>query len=351
MKKIVILFAAVLPVLWSCSKKADKPFIDYRGVILCNEELFDTDTSVYNWIDTLKMYDMNTVSLYAEFADHGTPEYLEKVRILEENGFAVENQTHGMSWLLPRDLFAEHPEYFRVNKDGERVSDYNGCPSCPEALAVVRANAKILGSRFTPTNHRYYFWMHDGGDKCHCEKCENMNLADQALLFENAMIAGLREIDPEAKLAHLAYDNTTPAPICVKPAEGIFLEYAPIDRCHERPLTDLEAGWAARPRWKNGDYVQMLYDNLKVFDADEAMILDYWIDDSLFSNWHKPQTEVYWDDEVFLADLEFYTSLGIHMFTTYGVYIDADYKKMFDDVSCVSKYCAGLRDFAPSKNR
>lgn len=345
-KLAMIALSALLLVSCGTGKSDDDHFFQLRGIVLAWEDVV-ADPSVIDWLGTMKETGMNTISIFGH--DYQSPEYAELKQKCIDMGFGFEYEEHGMTWMLPRDLFAEHPEYFRMNEEGERVPDYNGCPSNPEALRIVYENVKKMAQIYAPSNHRYYFWLHDGGGKCHCPECEHMNLADQGLLFENAMIKGLREIDPEAMLAHLAYDKTSPAPTCVKPAEGIFLEYAPIDRCHERPLTDSEARWADRPRWNNGEYVQMLKDNLEVFGAENAQILEYWLDDSLFSMWTKPQSPVRWNKEVFDADLELYASLGIRNITCYGAWIDDYYAKTYGDISFIEYYGKALRDYKPSK--
>ncbi len=133
------------------------------------------------------------------------------------------------------------------------------------------------------------------------------------------------------------------------PAEGVFLEYAPIDRCHERPLTDSLACWSERTSWCNGDYCKMLRDNLEVFGAENAQVLEYWLDASMFSRWKKPQKPVNWDKDVFDADLRMYAELGIRNITCYGAWIDDNYVKTFGDVSFIRYYGEALRDYRPEK--
>lgn len=346
-KHLMIMMVASL-LLFSCGqgKKNSEPYFQLRGICVAWDDV-TADPSIIDWLGMMKETGMNTISVFGK--DYQSPEYYELKQKIIDMGIDFEYEEHGMTWMLPRELFAEHPEYFRMNEKGERVPDYNGCPSSPGALQVVYENVKKMEAKYRPSNHKYYFWLNDGGDKCHCPECEKMNLADQGLLFENAMIKGLREVDPEAMLAHLAYDKTSPAPTCVKPAEGIFLEYAPIDRCHERPLTDSTARWVDRPRWCNGEYLQMLKDNLAWFGAENAQILEYWLDDSLFSMWTKPQKPVRWSKEVFDADLELYASLGIRNITCYGAWIDDYYVKTYGDISFVKYYGKSLRDYRPKK--
>ena len=340
---IIVSIAALLSVSCGADRKvSDDSYFQLRGICMEWEDV-TSDPEIIDWLGLMKETGMNTISVSSRDCLSG--EYAELKQKCIDLGFDFEYEMHGMTRLLPRELFAEHPEYFRMDGNGERVPDYNCCPSNPEALAVIRSNVKGLADMFAPTNHRYYFWLHDGGDKCHCPECEKYNLSDQGLLIENTIIGALREFDPEAMLAHLAYDKTTPAPSCVKPAEGIFLEYAPIDRCHERPLSDSLACWSERTHWCNGDYCQMLRDNLDVFGSENAQVLEYWLDASLFSLWKKPQKPVHWDKEVFDADLRMYADLGIRNIICYGAWIDEDYVKSFGDISFIRYYGEALRDY------
>lgn len=328
----------------SDTKVSDDSYFRLRGICLDWKDV-TADPEIIDWLGMMKETGMNTISISGH--DHSSQEYAELRQKCIDSGFEFECEEHGMTRLLPRGLFAGHPEYFRMNENGERVPDYNCCPSNPEALAVIYSNVKELAEVFAPTNHRYYFWLHDGGDKCYCPECEKYNLSDQALIIENTVIGALREFDPEAMLAHLAYDKTTPAPSCVKPAEGIFLEFAPIDRCHERPLSDSLARWAGRSRWCNGEYCQMLRDNLEVFGTENAQVLEYWLDASLFSLWKRPQKPVHWDKEVFDADLRMYADFGIRNITCYGAWIDDNYVKSYGDISFVKYYGEALRNYRP----
>jgi len=255
-----------------------------------------------------------------------------------------------MTYLLPRELFAEHPEYFRMDKDGNRVADGNGCPSSEEGLKVMMSNVEAYAKAHMPSNHKYYTWLFDGGDVCHCPKCEGLGTSDQGLIFENHIIKALREFDPEAQLAHLAYHNSTEAPKVIKPEEGIFLEFAPFFRRWDMPLCDTTAvSERTCYGYTHKDYIQFLKDNLEVFPAETAQVLEYWLDDSLVSDWKKPQKQLTFYKEVFLQDLQTYAELGIRHITCYGAWIDAYYKETYGDVSFINEYGTGLRDFRLKK--
>jgi hypothetical protein len=231
-----------------------------------------------------------------------------------------------------------------MDENGNRVTDGNGCPSCEEGLKVIMSNVPAFVEKHKPSNHKYYTWLWDGGDICHCEKCKNYNVADQGLIFENHIIKALKEIDPEAQLAHLAYHNSTPAPSVVKPEEGIFLEFAPFFRRWDKPLSDKEAIRDGQ-FWNHGDYLQMLEDNLKVFPVETAQVLEYWLDISLQSGWKFPQKKLRFYEDVYLEDLKTYASYGIKHITTYACWADADYVAMYGDVSFLDSYGQGLLNY------
>ena len=52
---------------------------------------------------------------------------------LIDAGIEVGYEFHAASYLLPRELFSEHPEYFRMDESGERTPESNFCFSNPEA--------------------------------------------------------------------------------------------------------------------------------------------------------------------------------------------------------------------------
>ena len=78
-------------------------------------------------------------------------------------GMQHEFELHAMSWLLPRERFGDHPDWFRMDGHGERRPDANLCPSHPEALACVSARAVELAERLPPSSDRYYLWPDDAG--------------------------------------------------------------------------------------------------------------------------------------------------------------------------------------------
>ena len=168
------------------------------------------------------------------------PAFTGMIDQLRAAGVTVEFELHTMSWLLPRSEFESHPEWFRMKEDGTRTADFNLCPSSEEALQMVEDRAaelaKILPS---PQSHRYFFWLDDvASASCHCPAYSGLTSADQAMIVYNRILKGIRRTDPLATQCYLAYVDTITAPEHVKPDEGIFLEYAPIDRVSGVAIND-----------------------------------------------------------------------------------------------------------------
>ena len=295
-----------------------------------------------DYVDIAKRTGINTFSIYNFPMD--TDEWKSYTAECQRNGIDIEYEEHMLGWLLPRDLYGEHPEYYRMDKNGNRVNDANGCPSNKEALEIIRDRAKVIGERYRSTNNKYYCWLDDTGDVCHCPECKDLSPADQAPTFENVIIEGLREVNPDATLAHLAYYNTVEAPTKVKPAEGIFLEFAPIDRDHYHTMS---TSWASGKDGRtHGQYLKALADNLKVFPKETAQVLEYWLDCSLFSDWDESNLkEVAWNQALFEDDVKTYASYGIRNITCYTAYIGAAYVAKFGYPSCIDSYAEYLRDY------
>ena len=346
MKKRNILIISSMLLLASCGggRSADNTsFFDMKGIILSWDDV--KNQAAPDWINLLKESGINTISV-ASVPEMGydQKEYLDYKQKCIDAGLDFEYEDHAMSHLVPRELFDEHPEYFRMDENGVRQKDGNGCPSCEEGLEVMMSNVKAFADIHHPTNHKYYFWLFDGGDICHCEKCKGLSASDQGLIFENHIIQALRKFDPEATLAHLAYSSTSPAPTVIRPEEGIFLEFAPFYRRWDKPLNDREALRDGQI-WTHGDYLDMLEDNLKVFPAETAQVLEYWMDISQRSGWKKPAVQLDWHKEVYLEDLATYASYGIKNITAYAIYADENYLNAFHDLSFVKDYGKGLVDF------
>lgn len=339
MKSLFKLIVLIL-MLSGCASAGEQHW-QMKGLILHVDDLNTMD-----WPELAHKHGINTIGTHMhpgqvlEFvqSENGKA-FLEGCR---KYGINVEHQIHAMSELLPRELFEQDPDMFRMNKEGVRSQDCNCCVHSEKALDLIAAKAAEFAALLPSDNHRYYFWLDDGKETCYCPKCKEYSVSEQALIIENRMIEAIRKVDPQAKLAHLCYSNSMSAPVKVKPAEGIFLEFAPIDRTWDRPLSDKEAPALLNGSVTHGEIVKYLEDNLKVFPAEDAVVLEYWLDVSLFSRWKKPAVHLPWNREVFEADIDTYAGYGIRNVTSFAVYMDSTYFRKYPDTGCLQEYIDGL---------
>jgi len=202
-------------------------------------------------------------------------------------------------------------------------------------LEIVADHALRIAKSLRPSTGRYFFWGDDGQPWCRCDKCRDLSDTDQALLLENHLLKALRQQDPNAQIAHLAYANTIRPPQHVQPLPGVFLEYAPIHRRYDLP-------YAQQTRAQDKDGLPALDANLKVFPSESAQVLEYWLDVSRFSGWKRPGVRLPWHKEVFLSDVETYRSRRIGHVTTFAAWIDADYVKRHGELLFLAEYGTGL---------
>lgn len=321
---IVIILLSFILVLISCNgKETIAPKETFRGVVLYPSDMRSIGAD--RLIDILKKADINLIGIHSNTITEDLDSlkiYLESdagrllTDLCKENKIDVEYECHVLQEILPRSLFDEHPEYFRLDSNGVRTNDLNMCFSSEQAWLVIEKNITELVKWIKPTTNRYFFWIDDSYDGfCLCNKCRAYSPSDQALIYENKMLEIIRKINPEATLAHLAYASTLEAPKTVKPQEGIFLEFAPIGRNYAEPLSS--------------DQYNALKENLKIFPKETAHILEYWLDVSMFSNW-KRQTwnKVPWNADYCKRDVESYQNLGIDSFTTFATWML--HKRYFD---------------------
>ena len=146
------------------------------------------------------------------------PEFVRLVDLAKAKGLTVEYEMHAMGWLLPRNLFETHPEYFLMDENGQRNPKNNFCVCNEEAMEIVERNAVNLAKKLHGSSHRFYLWLDDTNSlRCHCPKCAKLSGSDQQLLVVNRLAEALRKEFPDAEVPYLAYYGTLQPPTQVKP--------------------------------------------------------------------------------------------------------------------------------------
>ena len=344
--KAKLLIPLLLSLLCACSQTepVQDSWWQMRGLVLSTKELAEVD-----WPELAKKSGINTIGTHitpSEVAAFmASPEGKAFQRKCRKYGITVEHQLHAMGELLPRELFAEDSTMFRMDSCGRRTADFNCCVHSKKALGIIASNAAKFAKILRPDNHRYYFWLDDNAPVCRCPLCAELSPSEQALTVENRMLREIRKQDSEAKLAHLAYSFFMPAPRKVTPDEGIFLEFAPIYRSWDVPLTQEDALCPRGYPVSNGDNLRWLEENLEVFPADDAVVLEYWVDASLFSRWKRPAVELPWHPDVCASDLATYAGYGLRNVTSFAVYMDAEYFGRFPSTAPIEEYGQMLESF------
>jgi hypothetical protein len=116
--------------------------------------------------------------------------------------------------------------------------------------------------------------------------------------------------------------DSVAVPERVTPDKGIFLEYAPFEKYtakgEDAPFL------IARER----EMIKPLMD----FFGGEYKVLEYWYDNSLYSNWTKPPVKFSVKEEQMRLDIEDYKSLGFTNISTFACYLGEDYEALHGEV-------------------
>lgn len=294
------------------------------SIIIINRDLCE------EWLDVLTECGIATIGLHSLYQYGGIDEFLNwlnraDVRNLLQKfknaGIEIEYQLHAVNWLLPRGLFSVHPEWFRTDKNGVRVSDWNLCVSSAEALEYIENSAYLLAKMLEQSSHNYYIWGDDCiGSVCYCEKCSKISGADQNMIIMKHVLKGLKRYDKDAKLAFLSYQDSF-GTLTVPPEKDMFLEFAPIDRDHFSPIcSDNE---------KNRRNCE-IFENLgQIFNGDKH-VLEYYLDVSYYCGWKRENVkDLVLDTVVLEEDFKYYKSRGATCLSTFAGFIDGGWLKEF----------------------
>ena len=288
------------------------------------------------WIDRLKRSGVKTIGIHPYGGKAATKSLDDLLKLMKsagyrnlidrahEAGLEVEYEIHAMGYLLNRSLFAEHPEYFRMNEAGERTNDYNLCVSSVEALDIVARSAAELAASLYGSNNNYHFWLDDEHNMhCYCEACRKMSASEQSLVVFNRMLREIKKQNPNARIAYLAYKDSIVAPEAVKADAGVFLEYAPFEKYTAKGSNaDM---LIARER-------EMIKPLMQAFVNEPKQVLEYWYDNSLFSNWQKPPRKFTLDSDAMRSDIESYKEIGFDVISTFACFLGKDYEDLYGEV-------------------
>ncbi len=310
----------------------------YRGVIIHPDELSDywADLLLDSTVNLLGIHPVGGLTGGKSISDSilimQQPEKIRLLTKLQDHGISIEYYMHALSWLLPRELLDKYPEWFRMDNEGNRVSDYNVCASNTDALDFISERSVKLAILCRPTTGRHHFWTDDVGDaRCRCPECSQLSAADYTLRIYNAIGRGLKISDPGAVQSYLAYHDTMTVPLQTAREGNVYLEYAPMERNMHIPLSDTECE-------KNVRETRNLKNLMGFFGTENSTALDYWLDNSYFSGWKKPVRKFTMEKDLIAADIAFYDASGFDTVTTFACYLGEDYKNLYGEVPDIKGY-------------
>ncbi len=303
------------------------------GILIHPEELDDAwvDLILANAIDVVGFHpaggtrEMTFASMTKALEIAKTADFQKCLARLQAHGVETEYAFHGMSYLMPTELLRQNSDFCRMDPQGERTPDANFCPSSKQALEALSSACFRLAKQLTPSNHRYHIWQDDAATgECNCPACRSLSRADQALLINHAILEGVRAYDSQAMQSYLAYCDTLSLPKAVIPNAGIYLEFAPYQRDFFAPLTESE-------NEKNQKSIAPLPKLVEFFGKDHATVLDYWLDNSLYSGYRKPPKALTLQEDCVSKDCAFYAAQGFAYFTTFACFLGEDYRNLYGD--------------------
>jgi hypothetical protein len=229
--------------------------------------------------------------------------------LLREHGIGIEYGGHVIQLLLPRELFADHPEYFPAGDDGVRAARGNLCVSNPDAVALVRAGA-LAYVRDHPENELLHIWGADvrRGAWCRCGQCRDLPPQMQYMQVVNAIASELGAESNAPPIAYLAYHETIDPHPGLNPRDNVWFEWAPRERCYSHAIDD--PACEINPR-----YLESLKRYIDIFNG-RGHIFEYYADAILFGGLG------FATPAVVASDLRAYRALGITSVSclTFGAY-------------------------------
>ncbi|MDD5705377.1 MAG: DUF4838 domain-containing protein [Kiritimatiellae bacterium] len=236
----------------------------------------------FSQLDISKDYSSEEwLRFYAKLKFNAVAHKSDSLPVSEELGIRLEVGGHGLSGLLPRDLYEREPELFRMFQPedfgGKRLSDSNMCITNPKAREIVKANYR---KQLTESQGAYavHAWADDlpAGGWCLCPSCRAFSPSDQAMIGMRLLAEAARESGSGMRVPAIAYHDTMFPGTAVRPAPEDFLLYAPRERCYSHALDD-----AACPR--NAVYLKALKAWMAAFSGiGDAHTFEYYFDQVLF---------------------------------------------------------------------
>jgi hypothetical protein len=248
--------------------RTETPRFPHRGVFW--QSLNTEDFSVDQWL-----------RFYAKLRFNALAHEIGDRDLAEELGLRLEIGGHGLARLLPRDLFAEHSEQFRMFQPedfgGKRNPDSNFCVTHPATRRTIKENFKkqLADSEDVYAIHA---WADDlpAGGWCLCPSCRAFAPEDQSMLATNLLADAVRETGANVRIPMLAYHDTMSPGRQIDASPETCLLFAPRERCYGHALDDPSCA-------RNRFYLEALIAWQRKYDGiGDNHTFEYYFDQILF---------------------------------------------------------------------
>lgn len=162
--------------------------------------------------------------------------------------FATKQNAHTLYDLIsPEIYYNDHPEYFAMNENGERVlekriQDTQPCLSHPKVFEIVLENLK-KDLRAHPKARFASVSQNDGGSFCQCEACRKVNEEEQTdggtiYRFVNRIAEAIEDEFPNVMIDTLPYNYSTKPPVKTVLRGNVSVCLCLMIACREHSIAD-----------------------------------------------------------------------------------------------------------------
>src|SRR5204862_1361397 len=147
---------------------------------------------------------------------------------------------HSFDALVPRELYAGHPEYFPLI-NGTRATGYvQRCLSNPDVLRISIERVRQWIKEH-PEATIISVSQNDTINNCQCEQCKAVDDAEGSpagslLKFVNAVAEAIEKDHPNVRIDTLAYQYTRKPPKTIRPRPNVIVRLCSIECCFAHPL-------------------------------------------------------------------------------------------------------------------
>lgn len=228
-----------------------RPLLKYRKLYI-EEGRSHTIESLRQLVDWMPKSRFNILVAPLDYQGHGRVRWDNwrdaLIPELTKRGITIEVGGHGYQNFLNAKmesgrLFAEHPQWFGMDDQGNRTAEPRVvfCTSNADALTYLHERIRnYLKAR--PEIEIFDFWPPDSERWCTCADCALLGApADRHALLVNQTAQYLRANCPQVKLECLAYLQYTDPPVHTTLDSCVLLDFCPIDQHFEHQIYEKES--------------------------------------------------------------------------------------------------------------